>query len=580
MGAYVAACWPAELNPPELTALRAGDGRLGGWRGLAAEPGLLVLTSQSAPLTAHVLPQGQGVVLGDLFRRTPLGAPAGRLRLAAPTARGLCAGLRDDYWGRYVAILPDRRTGAPTVFRDPSGALDALIWRQGPVTYLASELPAWLRPRLPAGGALAGSQIAGMLLDPARVAADPGLQGVASPIPGEAWREGRGEVLWRPGAIVAEPGPDNPAEMLVATTDGCVGAYAGRKARVLVEISGGLDSAIVAAAAARAGPGAVRGWLNYHVADEEGDERAYAQRMADRLGVALTEVAKPELPFDPAQLAATAGGARPGLMGVDAHYDEDVARRARKLGARRVLTGQGGDTLFFQMPTPLVAADHLRARGPAGIFSPEVAAVARWTHRSAWAVLRAAIPAAMGLSGAPRRPVPSVLAPDLRRLRLAPHPWLVGCGEAPPAKQVQLAGLVHAQLFHGACARTQAADLVHPLLSQPLVELLLRLPTPALTAGGRDRALARNAFASRLPAAIVERRTKGDLTAYYGRMLAAGLPALRPFLLEGRLAGQGLLDRRRLEARLQADDLIWRGGYGELMGVAAIEAWVRAQDRP
>lgn len=577
MAAYVAACWPAEADPPELAPLRQGDGGSSDWQVLVSEPGLLILTPHARPVRAHLLPGGQGVVLGDLFRRTPLGGPAGRLRIAATTPRALCARLCDDYWGRYVAILPDRRSGVPTIFRDPSGALDALTWRQRAVTYVASEIPPWLRPRLPGGGVVDWGRVAAMLIDPAQVAGDVALQSVAAPAPGQAWCGAGGEYLWRPAQFVNLPPPEDPISALLEITDRCVAAYAGPKDAILVEVSGGLDSAIVAAALAQTPSTRVRAWLNCHVVDGEGDERAYARALAERLSVSLTEVAKPDLGFDPAQLAATAGGGRPGLMGVDVLYDLDVARRAAQLGARRVLTGQGGDTVFFQMPTPLVAADHLRQAGFRATGSQQVADVARWTRRSAWAVLGAAAPAALGLTGPARRAPPAVLARDLRRLKPPPHPWLCDLHAVPPAKQIQVAGLVHAQIFHGACERTRAAELVHPLLSQPLVELLLSFGAPVLTEGGRDRALARRAFASRLPAAIVERRTKGDLTAYYGRMVAQGLPALRPFLLEGELARQGLIDRHRLDARLQLDDLIWRGGYGELMGLAAVEAWVRAQ---
>lgn len=93
-----------------------------------------------------------------------------------------------------------------------------------------------------------------------------------------------------------------------------------------------------------------------------------------------------------------------------------------------------------------------------------------------------------------------------------------------------------------------AVEALAPLLSQPVVETCLAVPAWTL-AGDRDRSLARLAFADRLPDRIRLRRSKGHMTSVYGRMLAAGLPRLRPWLLDGVLAQQGLIDRSLAENR-------------------------------
>lgn len=88
----------------------------------------------------------------------------------------------------------------------------------------------------------------------------------------------------------------------------------------------------------------------------------------------------------------------------------------------------------------------------------------------------------------------------------------------------------------------------HPLLSQPLVEYSLSCATVTLTTGGRDRDFARQAFADHLPAQVINRRSKGNLSAHYSWMAAASLPMLRDLLLDGRLVAAGLVDRERLAA--------------------------------
>ncbi|MNY26078.1 hypothetical protein D3C86_1599060 [compost metagenome] len=132
--------------------------------------------------------------------------------------------------------------------------------------------------------------------------------------------------------------------------------------------------------------------------------------------------------------------------------------------------------------------------------------------------------------------------------------------------------------LHGPSRLTAAVDVFHPLLSQPVIEACLGLTTPQLTLGRRDRALARLAFRDRLPPEVLQRRSKGELTAYFGRMIADGLPDLRPWLLDGRLAALGVIDRRSAEAALTRDALIRCGDYPDILLAAMFEGWVRAWD--
>src|SRR3546814_18425449 len=69
--------------------------------------------------------------------------------------------------------------------------------------------------------------------------------------------------------------------------------------------------------------------------------------------------------------------------------------------------------------------------------------------------------------------------------------------------------------------RSTAAPQITPLLSQPIVELCLSIPTWQWVRGGRDRAVARAAVADLLPALIAQRRTKGGPTGFLRRVFNA-----------------------------------------------------------
>ncbi|MBI1198946.1 MAG: hypothetical protein GC203_13880 [Phenylobacterium sp.] len=572
MTQYVALSWAEDASPPPQAIgwLRRTLAEEPGWRIVLDEPTLLVAVSARHPLAVrHLKPSG--VIIGDLFARN--GGDAGSWAEDAGLRGGghdaVCRTLADRYWGRYVAI--QRGGPATSIFRDPMGALECVTWRASGVEVVASTLPGWLTAGLPPRLALNWSVVASHLAHPTNVSGPLALDGVHAVTPGvmrTSREEGAAEVtVWSPAGIVRTREPDLEPGRLVEVLDTCVRALV-RDRTVLAEVSGGLDSAIVATALARAPDVRVAQWLNYHLGDAEGDERPFARAVARRAGVTLTEAVKPGFAIDDRALSEVAHGPRPAVWATDGAYDRDVARRCVDVGAEALLTGKGGDTVFFQMATALVAADHLRARGVPGLFDPVIPDVARWTRRSVWAVLRASLLASAPFAGASRGTAAT-----------ARHPWLRDIADLPPGKRLHIRSLASCLTFSGDCRRAQAAHLIHPILAQPVVEHCLALSTVVLTQGRRDRAFARRAFADRLPPEVSSRWGKGDATAFFGRALAEHRDFLRAHLLDGRLVAAGLLNRRRLEQALQEDSLIWRGGFGSIIHAVAVESWVRAWER-
>jgi asparagine synthase (glutamine-hydrolysing) len=114
------------------------------------------------------------------------------------------------------------------------------------------------------------------------------------------------------------------------------------------------------------------------------------------------------------------------------------------------------------------------------------------------------------------------------------------------------------------------------LLSQPVVELCLSIPSWTWFAGGRDRAVARAAFSQHLPAQIVWRRGKGRLETMCAAAYIRQRQELRDLLLGGRLADNHLLDRTAIEAYLKRDLVEGDFDYFRLIEIADVERWVRA----
>lgn len=561
---YLAICWsPGDTPPIWLEGLQACAPP--SWRVALKTNGAAVLAGGRWPPGAART--SWGLAIGEMFGEAAAQASAP----VDGTARGRA--IVGAAWGSYVALIEDARSRTWSVLRSPSGALDAVAWRKDRALLVASDLEPWMDQWAPAGLQVDWPGLARLVAHPAGVSAGLALQGLEGVAPGELWSPQAGRaILWSPALAARQPAmaADELREALPGIVDRATGALAGD--RPLIELSGGLDSAIVAASLCAVGKPPVAA-INYFARGFGGDERPFAREAAQRYGIELIEVEKPPPGFNLAALASVCVGVRPALNALDAEHDGDVARRCEALGVDSLVTGQGGDHVFFQAPTALIAADMLGAG-----LSPKVLAVlARRVGSSAWSVLATALRARLARLGQKRAPGWLGEAGRAALGAGAPaHPWLEGLEDLPPAKALQAASLAAALSLHGTSRRGAAARLRHPLLSQPVQEALLPVAVGALTGGGHDRALARAAFADRLPSSILERVGKGRLTTYYGRGVAAGLPQLRPLLLEGRLASHGLVDRSVLDAMLTREHLAWRGDFGTILSLAAFELWARA----
>lgn len=567
MGGYVVlTCPPRDAGELRQLLPAASSVEADGWRWAIKDDGLWVLTTARQPPGTFKAPSG-GLLIGELFSRRFVPATLSDLhrtfRDPGHNSARLCRTLLAEFWGRYVAVLPQDADAAPAIFRDPSGTLECLTWQIGVVTVVTSHLPDWLVRHLPPTLALDWSRIGAFLSNPANIGGAPALRGIQTVPAGALHQDGAFNLLWRPADFARRPAP-SPAEAregLRAVVDGCVTALASSRRPILAEVSGGFDSAVVAASLVRLPHDQVGQWVNYYVPDRRGDERRYARALADHCGFTLTEAVKPEAALDAAAFELLAGGPRPALDALDAPRDHDAALRCEALGARAIFTGQGGDMVFFQRATALVLADDLRRRGIGALPPSALRDAALWTGQSAWSILRGAI--------AGRRP----------RSPAVDHPWLADLAGLPPAKRLQIETLAECQLMSGDSLRARQAELIHPLLSQPVMEHCLTIPTMDLTLGRRDRALARQTFAVRLPRSITDRHAKGELSAYYGRMVVASLSFLRPHLMEGRLAARGLIDREQMDDMLTPENLIWRGDYAAILVAALVESWAASWER-
>lgn len=546
------------------------------WRLAVDGAHMAVFLSRDRPLPLLRLPGVTGVIIGSVFDTGEAAAGRGQVadltRLCGESPVALCRRLTQEAWGSYVAVLPDG-DGAPNVFRDPLGSLECLAWRRDDVFVIASRLDP-RAPHAPPDLVIDWRSLSALLRQKSLSSVTVPLLGAQGVDPGVMHSaDGRRWRLWTPSnfAQTRLARRDARPEDLAAVVDGCVAAWVKGRGGALCEVSGGLDSAILVAALRRAGAPII-GAFNHYWPEPEADEREFARIVAQAVGLDLTERAHGLLCWDAEKLAKVAGAARPSFSAADANYDADMAVSLAEFGADSLFTGQGGDAVFHQMAPAALVGDILLGGHPVKGRLSALATLAHRSRRTVWSLLSEAMKRRRMDGGAHV----SFLTDDAAAPQPGDrHPWLQDFRGVSRAKQVQIQALTNNQSMFGDSLRARAGRLIQPLLSQPVVELCLSIPAPMLAVGDTDRPFARAAYAERLPAAVLRRRWKGDLSVFFAQSMAESLPFLRSFLLEGRLAGQGLIDRERLEAILHCDELIWFDHSGELTAAVILEAWVR-----
>lgn len=550
------------LNAPHLaTRLEADD--------------LTLFARADEPVS--VSEDGSLVVLGALYdsrgRAVRLEGTDGWAPASFPTMLAAC-------WGQYLAFQR-HAAGHWAVLRDPGGTLVAWLV-DGMPGLVADELPRWLVGALAVRVRPELRLVANALAMPTMTAHRSLLTNVTMLEAGASagWARGAWSapiLAWR--ALARAPDRDADPMRIREALFTVVRTLAGNRDAGLVELSGGLDSAIVLGALRACAPDFPLIALNLATREGSGDERAAARDAAARAGVELVEVAARAEDLDFRHAMTGPQPAQRIAYGLDSILERSVAGAAAAFGADMILTGQGGDATFFQFPAAQLAVDLWRADGIRALFSEAALDVARRTRVSLWRLHW------LMLTDRWRRPVPERMPPSgvfltaaaraMVTRDLGDHPWLARGGHLPPAKRLQLFALANCQWFNGPASRRARAALIHPLLAQPVVEACLAMPVPRLSHGTQDRALARALFADLLPPSILRRRAKGETSAYYRRAIVHNLPFLRAHLLEGALVAAGLLDRAALAAALDEDALIRRQDAGGVISLGSLEAWAR-----
>ncbi len=540
----------------------------------------------------YILHDHAGVVLGTLFEcegssssapRKPVLGPQETARIVANCGRSLVK----SYWGRYVAILRDGRTGKRWVLRDPTGGLPCLAARFRGVDIFFSCIEDAASLEL-LKFSLNWQYIMAQMIAGHLETRETGLLEVSKLLAGECLEIHRGSTskcfYWDPFPIARSGRIDNPekaAALLRETVGMCVGTWASRYDSILHRLSGGLDSSIVLGCLRNLETRPQITCLNYYSAGADSDEREFARLAARHAGVELIEEERDSRVSLEAMVRMPRVAEPRFFTPLHLQRRELEARLAHEHGAASIFDGTGGDGLFYQNPITATVADYLHDHGPRPTLFRIALDAARMDQVSVWSVLRTATAYRLG------RRRWNAFDEAYRALKLMQqeaidaieparllHPWFHERADVPPGKLWHILNMSIPLNIEGPLASAGGPEQVEPLISQPVFELCLRIPTYVLAAGGWDRALARRAFAHEVPVRILRRRWKGGIEEHIKQVVFQNIKFIRDLLLNGILVREKLVDRKKLEDVLSGDPSKIAVGFVELLTHLSTEAWL------
>jgi len=529
--------------------------------------------------------EADGLVLGHLYERAGMGAahelPAAEIRLLLSQGPER---LIERYWGGWVAFFAGPAKGLQ-VARAPFGELPCYRMETDAFQVIGSDVELirgtglyrpvvdWEQTRLQlALGEFARPRTCLEGLDE--------LSGGRTVTLGD--NDATETMVWSPWSFTTremriEDRNDATAQVRSAV-HAAVTARASAFDRIVLKVSGGLDSSIIAAVLGDEGHGVDA--LNLVTASASGDERHHARRLCDWLSIPLHERMRDVAAVDVTRSHA-AGLPRPCVRLFRQESERHADQLAAQTGASAIFSGGGGDNVFCSLASSAPLADRLLTSGPGRSAMRTATEISRIAPAPLGTVIADGMRRAW-LGKPALRPYRdlSLFSPSAREALPDDkgHPWLDCPAGALPgsAGHVRLITLAQWHVENSDPRNRNAR--ISPLMAQPIIEACLRVPSWLWLDGGRDRSIARRAFCDALPLDTVTRRSKGTPSSFSAQILEDNRTLVRRLIADGRLTAHDLIDRDATLAILDDPRPVRGEHLARLLQFVDCETWAASWD--
>lgn len=534
-------------------------------------PGLILLVAGSGDkgINTYVLNDGQGVVIGTLFSRAQ-GRPSGRVdrqidqaaTKAIVNSKG--AKLLENYWGRYAAFLYDGQTRLPTVIRDPSGSIPIFYFETKNLIICFSEMEHFAALRL-TSLTFNYEHIAFFTRLPLMDYPDTGFNEISKLVPGQGMTIADGNVTksvyWHPRQFCeGEQLKDaqTATRILRETVEDVVQSWAGLYDNIIHRLSGGLDSTIVLAALKNPSPQRKITAICYYSDGIDSDERERAKNAAEYYDIELLSKKDVASEVDLSLITEFRVSAEPIMsrhIMAKATFERDLASR---LDADVYFSGEGGDGIFGA-GSRFFIEDYISRNGFDRGIASIIQQISQVSQRSVWEILGKAL--RCHISGhdwditSDFSDTNSVhfLSQDFNKqidVRQRFAHWLPDLERIPAAKQLHVATTRLSTPLRRSTHPKNEISWCHPLLSQPLLEVVYRIPTYLFCHTGADRGLARMAFKDQGPKRNIFAQSKGGINNFYQEIIRLNHDFLRDYIMSSTLIKDRILSKESVEKAL------------------------------
>lgn len=568
-------------DPGRLKALGQQAARTSKLRVISSDTGYMLLADTQMRLVD--LGQNRGAILGSIFARDQGGRPETTPEEQAfETIAASCGDrLMTDYWGGYVAILWQASRRRCDIVRDPSGFVACYHGQAHDITAIASDV------RLLATiGIIEGKvdwpALSRYLMTPERRGEETCIAGARELLRGHRLTVNSDgchiSQIWSPWTFALPSTQitdyDHAVESLASTLIFCVAAWARNFSHILLGVSGGLDSSIVAACLRQEG----MQFTCHTVSTREpvGDERLPARRLAEAVKAPLIEHW-----YDIADVDINRSDAAHFPRPLSRIFAQSLSARtseaARSVGADAFFSGGGGDNVFSLQRSGAPLADHYLTEG-FWAARPTLRDLCDLTDAS---MVEALLHARYFIRKR-NQPYRWNIEPEFLSLRddVMPmgngHPWLCLPTEGLPGKARHIAMILRFQNHLEGYRHAELAPKLAPLMSQPVVEHCLRIASWLWLRDGIDRSVARRAFAAHLPTEIIGRRSKGSPDSFVIEIYQHFRPAIREMLNDGLLAANNMLDLPAINRALAEPGPVQGNHYSRILSLVDAETWARS----
>jgi len=530
-----------------------------------------------APLDVHILPiPGRGLIIGHLFSRT--GRFLDSLEFAHPE-QSLTRYLLENFWGEYLAI--DFSSGPTNVFsvlRDPSGGVSCLYAFTDRGGFITSDISIAVNLGLYSRRIDWGTIVHGLCFPYLRTE-HTALIGINELLPGNILTYENGhpstQTAWSPWRFMEKRVRHRDfriaAKEVRSAISTTVRALATLDHRIILELSGGLDSSIIAAALLDTAAHVT--YCTLVNPDTGFDERQYATLMTNSVDEELEAIdiyiedARFRFPTNPQSSVPSIGILQDSVNQV-------WTSAGTRFGAHGFFSGGGGDSVFCYLKNATPAVDAYLERGIGACFNA-IENLSKLHQCTFWKAGRLTLKKLTQKRRLEWKLDSSFI--NATKIPQCPrrHPWLEPPARTLPGDYQKVSELIGTQMFRDSAPRGEQHPMRLPLLSQPVMEACLKTPTWMWIADGRNRAVARAAYADVLPDGILNRRSKGTYTSYMSTIYTRNRDKMRQFLKDGQMTSHDLLDWHTLDAFFDAELAPRDLSFVRIFDLCMVENWIQ-----